>query len=336
MSSLTQEHCIVCLQPAKHTDYFKPNSFLYLCEYVDCPVCGKYIKRSQFNPISEIFTIMDKNNIPMRDATEEEKKQRRALLKYYLRKETSVGNDFELTSEWTHNIIQNKQLPNPIEQIDNLLLFFGNNFSLGSNISIDNLNELREEKFMSIIGCLNRDNLDFIFKSSEKQGYTYIENGYLTLSIKGWDRFDKLKRGKTDSKKAFLAMQFNSEFITKDLINKIKNSLEEVGYQLENLQDRPQAGLIDANLRQRIKNSKFLVVDLSDANNGAYWEAGYGEGLGKPVIYICDRGQFDKKVHFDTNHHLTVMYDKNCTDDKNEFHVNNFLKKLQDVIMESL
>ncbi|MBR3627472.1 MAG: hypothetical protein IKN42_01340, partial [Elusimicrobia bacterium] len=176
----------------------------------------------------------------------------------------------------------------------------------------------------------------FIFKSSENKGYTHIENGYLTLSIDGWDRFNKLKIGKTDSNKAFLAMKFNSEFITDDLISKMKNSLEEIGYQLESLQDRPQAGLIDANLRQRIKSSKFLIVDLSDANNGAYWEAGYGEGLGKPVIYICDKGKFDKTAHFDTNHHLTVMYDKNCTDENNAFHINNFLKKLQDVIKESL
>ena len=157
-----------------------------------------------------------------------------------------------------------------------------------------------------------------------------------SASSNGWDRFDKLKRGKTDSKKAFLAMQFNSKFITDDLIKKMKNSLEEIGYQLESLQDRQQAGLIDDHLRQRIKRYKFLIVDLSDANNGAYWEGGYGEGLGKPVIYICDKGQFDKKVHFDTNHHLTIMYDKNCIDEKNEFHINNFLKKLQDVIKESL
>lgn len=331
-----QGNCIVCLQPAIYTEAFKPNNYSCLCEYVQCPVCGNYIKRVGITNISEISTIINEHNAYIRDATEEEKKQRRALLRYYVKKQTLLKDDFELNSDWVHNIIQKKELPNPIEQIDNLLLLLGYNFSLGSHISINNLDKLSQEQFISFIGCLDKNNLDFIFKSSENKGYTYIENGYLTLSIDGWDRFNKLKIGKTDSRKAFLAMKFNSEFITEDLINKIKKSLEEIGYQLESLQDRQQAGLIDDHLRQRIKSSKFLIVDLSDSNNGAYWEGGYGEGLGKPVIYICDKGQFDKKVHFDTNHHLTVMYDKNCTDENNAFHINNFLKKLQDVIKESL
>jgi hypothetical protein len=258
-----QKHCIVCLQLASYIDCYKTNSFLHTYEYIKCPVCGDYIKEVGFDNIPEIFEFLDVNYIHIRNATEKEKKYRQSLLKYYLKKETSIKNNFELTYDWTHNILQNKHLPNPIEQIDNLLLLLGDNFSLGFPISIDNLNELRQEQFMSLIGCLDKNNLDFIFKSSEKKGYTYIENGYLTLSINGWDRFDKLKRGKTDSNKAFLAMQFDSEFITRDLRNKIKNSLEEIGYQLENLQDRPQAGLIDANLRQRIKNSKFLFFVLN-------------------------------------------------------------------------
>lgn len=331
-----QKNCIVCWQPVTHVDCYKTNSFLYTYEYIKCPVCGNYIKEVGLNNIPEISEFVDVNYVHIRNATEKEMKYRRALLKYYLKKETSIKNNFELTDDWIHNILQNKQLPNPIEQIDNLLLFLGDNYSLGFPIVIDNLNKLREEQYMSFIGCLDENNLDFIFKSSENKGYTYIEGGYLTLSINGWTRFDELKKGKTDLNKAFLAMKFNSEFITENLINKIKNSLAEIGYQLESLQDRQKAGLIDDHLRQRIKSSKFLIVDLSDANNGAYWEGGYGEGLGKPVIYICDKERFDKKVHFDTNHHLTVMYDKNCTDETNNFHINNFLKKLQDVIKESL
>jgi nucleoside 2-deoxyribosyltransferase len=53
-----------------------------------------------------------------------------------------------------------------------------------------------------------------------------------------------------------------------------------------------------------------LIADLTHANNGAYWEAGYAEGLGKPVIYRCNRAVFEReRTHFDTNHHLTVIWD---------------------------
>ena len=71
----------------------------------------------------------------------------------------------------------------------------------------------------------------------------------------------------------------------------------------------PKAGLIDDRLRVEIRTSRFLIADLTHENAGAYWEAGFAEGLGKPVIYTCEKSKFDTaKTHFDTNHHLTVFW----------------------------
>ena len=79
--------------------------------------------------------------------------------------------------------------------------------------------------------------------------------------------------------------------------------------------DVAQAGIIDNLMRERIRDAKFLLVDLSHDNNGAYWEAGYAEGLGKPVIYICEQDKFKKaKTHFDTNHCTTVTWSLTETD----------------------
>jgi len=49
---------------------------------------------------------------------------------------------------------------------------------------------------------------------------------------------------------------------------------------------------------------------LSDENAGAYWEAGFAEGLGKPVIYVCRAKVADVefKTHFDTDHRQTVRW----------------------------
>ncbi|WP_372518985.1 hypothetical protein [Candidatus Ruminimicrobiellum ovillum] len=291
---------------------------------VICPVCGHYFITG--------FSSEHYEQLINKSKYEEQK----ALLRYYLKRNTmnkSQYDWFEATQTWVENILKNKTLPNIIEQMENLILYCGNKFKQGEFFE-------RNKELVSIVGSESITALDIIIgalleRNLLKQAYGKI-NIY-SFTFGGWIEYEKLKIGKTNSNKAFLAMQFESEFITDDLINKMKNSLEKIGYQLESLQDRQQAGLIDDHLRQRIKSSKFLIVDLSDTNNGAYWEGGYGEGLGKPVIYICDKGQFDKnKSHFDTNHHLTVMYDKNCEDEKNEFHINNFFKKLQDVIKESL
>jgi hypothetical protein len=49
-------------------------------------------------------------------------------------------------------------------------------------------------------------------------------------------------------------------------------------------------------------------------NRGAYWEAGFAEGLGIPVIYTCRRDVFedtkhDCHPHFDAAHWVTVPWE---------------------------
>ena len=77
------------------------------------------------------------------------------------------------------------------------------------------------------------------------------------------------------------------------------------------------AGLIDDQLRVHLRTARFVIADLTHGNNGAYWEAGFAEGLGRPVIYTCRKKEWDKRdlpseqmVHFDTNHRIyTVIWD---------------------------
>ncbi len=40
-----------------------------------------------------------------------------------------------------------------------------------------------------------------------------------------------------------------------------------------------------------------------------YGEAGFAEGLGKPVIYTCEKSYFEgHRSHFDTNHRQTIVW----------------------------
>jgi len=67
-------------------------------------------------------------------------------------------------------------------------------------------------------------------------------------------------------------------------------------------------------LHQECRNSQERRLE-AQRKVGAYWEAGYAEGLGKHVIYTCKKTVFKdekKKPHFDTNHHLTVLWDSDC------------------------
>ncbi len=109
-----------------------------------------------------------------------------------------------------------------------------------------------------------------------------------------------------------MAMKFGDKELDELVDEFFRPAVAKTGFTLRRLDDVPKAGLIDDRMRVEIKSSRFLIADLTHANNGAYWEAGYAEGLGKPVIYTCKKSVFDnpgERPHFDTNHHLTVVWD---------------------------
>ncbi len=109
-----------------------------------------------------------------------------------------------------------------------------------------------------------------------------------------------------------MAMRYGDGQLDKLFEDVLKPAVKQTGFDLFRLIDRPKAGLIDNRLRVEIQTSRFLIADLTHENAGAYWEAGYAEGLGKPVIYTCEKNKFETcKTHFDTNHHLTLQWDAN-------------------------
>ena len=134
----------------------------------------------------------------------------------------------------------------------------------------------------------------------------------INLSLDGWERYEAEKRGQFDGNYGFLAMQFGDVDLDNFVSDIVKPTVKEAtGCDLVDMRDVSKAGIIDNIMRVRIRDAKFVIVDLTHDNNGAYWEAGYAEGLGKPVIYICQKEKFDaEETHFDTNHCTTVPWSR--------------------------
>src|ERR1017187_2575575 len=128
-----------------------------------------------------------------------------------------------------------------------------------------------------------------------------------------WDRYEELRKSQPESRLAFMAMEFNQSDVDWMYANSFKPAVAATGFGLRTILDGQRAGIIDDQLRVEIRRSRFLISDLSHGNQGAYWEAGFAEGLGKPVIYTCETAVFnnkDTKPHFDANHCLTVIWDR--------------------------
>jgi nucleoside 2-deoxyribosyltransferase len=130
------------------------------------------------------------------------------------------------------------------------------------------------------------------------------------LTIAGWEQYEAERRGKTAGSYGFLALKFGDEVLDPFVQSHIKPAVAELGFELRDMRDGARAGVIDNLMRIDIRDAAFVIADLTHDNAGSYWEAGYAEGLGKPVLYICEKSKFGAvKTHFDTNHSTTVQWD---------------------------
>ncbi len=145
-------------------------------------------------------------------------------------------------------------------------------------------------------------------------------------------RLEKIRGSKLAhilSKFTFFARQFNNPDLDRLFDTCLRKAVQETGYELRTVTQR--AGLIDAVIEDEIRRCRFVVADLSNKNDGAYWQAGFAEGLGKPVIYICratDEHGASIRTHFDANHRHTITWDLAVTED--------FATRLKAVIRNTL
>jgi hypothetical protein len=214
-----------------------------------------------------------------------------------------------VTNELVERFVKTS-LPSVFDQAYNLVrLLAGAQSGPGEAVNFDANRDLFS------IGAKSADG--FLYVISQAEQLRFIETTHADgpqvrarLTFNGWDQYEKLQRGRVESRKAFMAMRYGDAALDEIVDRYFRPAVGQTGFALIRLDDQPRAGLIDDRLRVEIRASRFLVADLSHDNLGAYWEAGYAEGLGKPVIYTCEREKFEHaKTHFDTNHHLTVVWD---------------------------
>ncbi len=137
----------------------------------------------------------------------------------------------------------------------------------------------------------------------------------VNLTLDGWEKYEAERRGKISSNYGFIAMKFDDPFLDQLVRETVKPAIKnELGFNILDMRDVARAGVIDNIMRAQIRDAAFVLVDLTHDNSGAYWEAGYAEGLGKPVVYICEKEKFDQaQTHFDTNHCTTVLWAEDNT-----------------------
>lgn len=151
----------------------------------------------------------------------------------------------------------------------------------------------------------------YMIKCLEESGYIKRRERWdgpeeerpLTLTPKGYARVDELLKNTSNGKKVLVAMSFNN---TEALREAIRKGIEAAGYIADYIDEAQHNGFITPELLKHIRDSKFVVVDLTHQNNGAYFEEGYAMGLGKPVIQLCKKGI---QLHFDIAQKNTIIWE---------------------------
>lgn len=209
------------------------------------------------------------------------------------------------------------RLPSPASQSVNMLRYIGDRVS-NTGVPIEAL----KADFSAEIGSADRKfALNLIYQLIQLGLVTAVtapdlnSSGQyydISLTLPGWQSYEAELAGKVAGKYGFIALKFNDPILDPLLRDHVKPAIKSLGFDAYDMRDVPEAGIIDNIMRVRIRDCAFMIADLTHENAGAYWEAGYAEGLGKPVLYICEKSKFDEnKTHFDTNHCTTVLWDMN-------------------------
>jgi hypothetical protein len=219
-----------------------------------------------------------------------------------------------ITPETLASLAANGSLPEPLEYIDRTVIWLAEKSRPGEPITFS------AQIHRAIIGATSAQGAAWAMKQALAARYI---SGLLspteewmdaTLTAEGWNRYAELMRDGAGSRHAFMAMKFGAPEMDTVYRDHMKPAVLQAGFELRRTDEsHKSAGLIDNRMRVEIRTSRFLICDLSHGNQGAYWEAGFAEGLGRHVIYTCSRDAFDhadptKRPHFDTAHQSIVVW----------------------------
>jgi hypothetical protein len=223
-------------------------------------------------------------------------------------------------SRLLRDLMDGAPLPPAGEQIDNLLLHLAATLRPGETRS------LPARDLVAVVGAVTVNETRWVIDEALSAGWLRAPGGITTspdgwvleeatLSAPGWQRHAELVRQGAKSRHAFMAMKFGDAALDVLYRDHLRPAVAATGFDLRTTNDSHRtAGSIDNRMRVEIRTSRFLVCDLTHGNRGAYWEAGFAEGLGRPVFYLCRRDVLESqdpesRPHFDTAHQLIIGWD---------------------------
>ena len=160
---------------------------------------------------------------------------------------------------------------------------------------------IRYPEVQYLLGYLKEHNWIRVFNNEE-----------IEITVAGYAKVQQQSTN-LDSSQAFVAMWINPKM--NSIYEKgIRPAIQDAGYREFRVDKDPKVQKIDDAIIAEIRRSRFMVADFTygedDGIRGSvYYEAGFAQGLGIPVVYSCRKNQIPK-LHFDTRQYYHIAWEK--------------------------
>ena len=290
MTAPTEKVCPICKldkQDVRAWDYGERLS-------LECARCGKF-------------------TITRAAASMAERKDLGQKLTAWIRERTESGAE---VPEINSNTLKEVELALPNYKVTEKQLILLRAFEKQSNFpgkSVEVISRLdyplawasSEEEFRYLLRSLIERNLIRRTDGSDDLTDSFVYKFEITAT--GWAFLEEHDRPAVIGDQVFVAMSFHDD-LKPAWEEGISPALKKAGFRPYRVDAEPHIDRIDTKIITEIKNSQFLVADVTLQRPGVYFEAGYAIGLGLPVFW-CVRSDDLKNVHFDTRQYNHIVWE---------------------------
>ena len=220
--------------------------------------------------------------------------------------------------------VENRHSLRHSERMDRFFQMLVNQaYKIGDNIRIaglvDDKTKAMTDRIASWIEAQDEKEVGaFLRLLGDAKLLTEASNHKWTLTAAGFERLEQAEIGGANSNQAFVAMWFAKEM---DSIYEeaIFPAIEEAGFKPFRIDRKEHNNKIDDEIVAEIRRSRFMVADFTcgtfevdgkakaEARGGVYYEAGFAQGLGMPLIWMV-REDCMQHVHFDTRQFAHIAW----------------------------
>jgi hypothetical protein len=216
-------------------------------------------------------------------------------------------------SSYTLEEIEHRPLMSFVDKVDAVLMFFGRQIKkIGGNVVITPAPESPWATLAAETESEDLDELTCLLQLMVEQRLLTLSSNHTHFSPApaGWERIDSLLRRGSDSSQVFIAMWFN-EVTGEAYSTGIVPALNATGYKPVRIDKKEHNNKIDDEIMAEIRRSRFVVADFTcepkNVRGGVYYEAGFAQGLGLPVIWTCKESSLND-LHFDTRQYSHIVW----------------------------